>query len=295
MTWSRLTSPAFLVAMLTLVGATVGHKAAIRAQGIYLKKLPIEAPESRVFHTLPSTAGAWSAVPSPSDRPLSKEVLETLGTENYVSRQYVKKFGDRLISLELHCAYYTGMVDTVPHVPERCFIGGGMAQMGGSKQLPVPLDTSRFAVDRDADPAANGGPIYMTYDDRGQRVRMPRRVDRLTMNVTRFQQQGIDVYAGYFFIANGGTAPRAEDVRFLAFDLTDDYAYYAKVQFTSATVKSEAELAAMAADFLNDMLPEIMRRTPDWVEVVAGRYPPDHPRRAGSGAAHTGGGAPATN
>ncbi len=282
MTWARLVSPAFLLALATLVSAGVGHRAAIHANKIYLKKLPIQAPESRVFHTLPPTAGGWSSVPSQSDRPLSKEVLETLGTENYVSRQYVKRFGDRLVNLELHCAYYTGMVDTVPHVPERCFVGGGMAQMGGSKRLAVPLDVSRFAVDRDADPALHGGAIRMTYDDRGQRVRLPLNIENLTMNVTRFQQQKVDVYAGYFFIANGGTVPRAEDVRFRAFNLTDDYSYYAKVQFTSASVKSEDELVAMAADFLNDMLPEIMRRTPDWVEVTEGRYPADNPRRAGA-------------
>jgi hypothetical protein len=67
----------------------------------------------------------------------------------------------------------------------------------------------------------------------------------------------------------------AEGVRLLAFDLTDTYSYYLKVQFTSGAVSSAEELAAHAGEFLSEMLPEIMLRVPDWVEVREGRYPHD--------------------
>jgi hypothetical protein len=72
----------------------------------------------------------------------------------------------------------------------------------------------------------------------------------------------------------------AEQVRLLAFNLTDDYAYYLKVQITSGGVESPQELASLAGSLLDDLLGEIMRCVPDWTEVRAGRYPPDHPRRA---------------
>ncbi len=278
MTWARLASPAFLLALATLVSAGVGHRAAIHANKIYLKKLPIQAPESRVFHTLPPTAGGWSSVPSQSDRPLSKEVLETLGTENYVSRQYVKKFGDRLVNLELHCAYYTGMVDTVPHVPERCFVGGGL-QMGASpRNIPLNLDQERWSPDPDV--PEDLGPIFRYRTPGGNRVRLPKDPQDIRLHTSQYNiTKDLSLYAGYFFIANGGHTDSANGVRLLAFKLEDDYAYYLKVQFTSSNVQSADELAEHASSLLGELFGDLMLCLPDWVNVQTGSYPPDNPRR----------------
>src|SRR5690606_1241237 len=79
---------------------------------------------------------------------------------------------------------------------------------------------------------------------------------------------------GYFFIANGWAVSDGTHVLAQACDLSADYAVYAKVQFTSGAVGSVEVLASVAASLLNDMIPEIMRRVPDWTEVIAGRYPP---------------------
>jgi hypothetical protein len=38
-------------------------------------------------------------------------------------------------------------------------------------------------------------------------------------------------------------------------------------------VSTAEELAAEASSLLGELLPEIMRCVPDWVEVEAGRYP----------------------
>jgi hypothetical protein len=89
--------------------------------------------------------------------------------------------------------------------------------------------------------------------------------------------QGRKRFAGYFFIANGGTVSRAEEVRLLAFDLRSSYAYYLKVEFQSEQVESGEELAALAGRFLDENFAEIMRCTPDWVEVEQGEYPPHTP------------------
>jgi hypothetical protein len=121
-------------------------------------------------------------------------------------------------------------------------------------------------------------------DSGGARVRLPLDADQIETRITGFIQPGVGpVFAGYFFIANGSTTPSAEGVRTLAFRLEDDYAYYLKVQFTSATARSPEELAQAAASLMDDLLGEIMRCAPDWVEVERGTYP------AGSG----GSGAPA--
>jgi hypothetical protein len=114
-------------------------------------------------------------------------------------------------------------------------------------------------------------------------VRLPRGIENLQLRVFEFKHPGSNdpMYAGYFFIANGGLTPMAEGVRLLAFDLHSDYAFYMKVQFTATHIKGKEELAAIAGSMLDDMLPEIMQCVPDWVDVMRGEYPADNPRRKG--------------
>jgi len=65
----------------------------------------------------------------------------------------------------------------------------------------------------------------------------------------------------------------------LAFDLSDDYAYYLKVQVTSQAVHSAEELGEVSSSLLNDLIGDIMYCLPDWVEVDRGLWPLDNPRR----------------
>ena len=274
-------NPHFLVAA-TILGLSAGAlNVAISTMNIHLRKLPIEPASGLRLHTLPVETESWRRQGS-DPPPLSAEALEELGTQNYISRTYVEKerAEGQPRSFELHCAYYTGMIDPVPHVPERCFVGGGGMQIDGSVGVvtPVALNMDRFAFDPTVDTEIHGvirrgrtGPYSETP---GVRVRMPRELENLRLNVTRFvDSNGTAIYAGYFFIANGGIVPRAEQVRLLAFRHEDKYAYYMKVQFTSMDVSSPAEMAELAASFLDEMLPELMLRAPDWIDVVEGRGP----------------------
>jgi hypothetical protein len=277
---ATLTSPAFLAAFAILVASAIGLRAATRIMGIHDQKLPIHALGNRQIHALPVKIGAWER--QGADDVLSAEALEELDTENYVSRVYMAKIDGRDVALDFHAAYYTGMIDTVPHVPERCLIGAGMSKTGESRVVRIPLDMGAFAPDTTVDTEKAGGEVLMAFTQDGTRVRLPVNLAQdLSMNITEFAAPGVKqrIFAGYFFIANNGIAPRAAGVRSLAFRLTDDYAYYLKVQFMSFQVESAEELAAQAADFLRGGLPEIMRCLPDWVEVQEGRYPDDNPRR----------------
>jgi hypothetical protein len=65
----------------------------------------------------------------------------------------------------------------------------------------------------------------------------------------------------------------------LAFNLTDDYAYYLKVQVGSTDAASAAELGELASTLLSDLLGEIMTCVPDWTKVQRGEWPPDNPKR----------------
>ncbi|TVQ32707.1 MAG: exosortase-associated EpsI family protein [Phycisphaeraceae bacterium] len=285
MKFKGLLNPAFLAALAALAAGGVGLGAMIRFADIHLQKLPIEPASGLRFHTLPTETQSWRRVGQ--DQVMSEEVLQTLGTENYVSRVYRERNpapdADR-IEFELHCAYYTGTIDTVPHVPERCFVGGGMSMDGGSRIVEVPLEMDRFPIDHYIDQELHGGVIRTGRTTPGVYVHMPRDIETLKMNVTRFRDRsGRRFYAGYFFLANGGHVATANGVRSLAFKLNDSHAYYAKVQFMSYHASSAEELAQVAADFLNEMFPDIVERTPNWVDVVEGRYPAKRMASGGGG------------
>jgi len=99
------------------------------------------------------------------------------------------------------------------------------------------------------------------------------------MRFSTFKDRGDQqTVAGYFFMANGGFTPSPEGVRVLAFKLQDDYAYYLKVQVTTGGVDAE-EAARLSASLVGELIAEIARCAPDWVEVESGNYPPDNPRK----------------
>ena len=283
----RLAHLGSVISIVFLGVAAVGLSAAINASGAQLRKRPINPPDGMKFPSLPAETVSWERFGA-DPPPLSAEILESLGTQNYISRQYIPKDAASPASsvvVDLHCAYYTGMPDTVPHVPEACFVGGGMTLVSKATLVPIPIDLSRFPpasmldpeeIDPDVYGVVREGRLGMNSDAPGNRVRMPFGFDDLKLRTTEYETpDGRRVFAGYFFIANGWAVSDSLQVRQQAFDLSADYAFYAKVQFTSHMVESPEELAKVAADLLNEIMPEIMRRVPDWTEVIAGRYPPE--------------------
>lgn len=270
-----------------LVGSAAAMGVVIRVSNIHLSKSPIYPADNRQVSAIPPVTPGWERVGT--DRIEPAEIVETLGTHNYVTRYYVRKdtaASDHPVLIELHAAYYTGKIDTVPHVPERCFVGGGLQQSQSSRVVDVPIPGASWAVDTTASTPEGAPPVYTVrlandpeYTDApGRRVRLPFGVgptSPLKMRCSEFLlPDGGSYYAGYFFVANGGTVANANQVRELAFDLTTDYAYYLKVQFNSSTVGSVEELAEQAGALLDDLIGELMRCVPDWVEVQRGAYPP---------------------
>lgn len=288
MNWRALSNPAFLAALLTMTAAAIGMQSAIDYFKIHLRKKPIYAdpipgpdgkPIPRVLAAIPTETEHFVRVGN-RDEIVQAEMLETLGTDNYLTRLYAEKNppdGQPPRRIQLHLAYYTGMIDTVPHVPDRCFVGGGMSILGGPWTVPVPLSTQNWL------PSTAGGPelegrLYTTrlsnqYSTaiRGQRVHLPRDLTPtrpLELRITEFGGPKVPrLLAGYFFVANGGWVSSAEGVRLLAFDLREDYAYYLKVQVASNDVSSKEELASLAGALLDDLLGEIMTCVPDWTRV----------------------------
>ncbi|MCA9303747.1 MAG: exosortase-associated EpsI family protein [Phycisphaerales bacterium] len=284
---------AMVAATVMLLFGAVAIGAMIRVRGIHLKKTPIYPAENRQLSNLPTETESWIRVGSDYVEPA--EILEVLGTENYLTRQYTEKHPknpDRPVMIQVHGAYYTGGIDTVPHVPERCFVGGGLQQSSSSIVLPLDIDPSGWAEDRSV-PEEFGGESKKVYTTRlsndraytdapGMRVRLPRNVgpsEPISMRFSEFIGQERTIYAGYFFIANGQTKANANDVRALAFNLDDDYSYYLKIQINTNAVDSLEEFIEVSGSFISEMLGEIMRCVPDWTDVQRGDYPPDNPKR----------------
>ncbi|MCR9216112.1 MAG: hypothetical protein NXI14_02805 [bacterium] len=275
-----LLHPAVLVPLAVMVLAAVSLAWYIRANGLRITKLPIYAKDNLQLRSIPGElppTGDPRWVQLGPDRQMGAEEIAALGSANAISRVYQR--ADTIgtanpVAFELHAVYYTGMIDAVPHVPERCVVAGGGEMLSGPRITPVPLDLSPdagvLAEERD------GGEIR--YSDRSgvtfQRIPLPRGVEHLAMSISSFDQLSSDqdIWAGYFFIANGGVVASASGVRGLAYRLDSDYAYYAKIQFSSVTVGSAEELASLAADALRDLFPEIMRCMPNWDEVEAGTW-----------------------
>jgi hypothetical protein len=73
------------------------------------------------------------------------------------------------------------------------------------------------------------------------------------------------------FVANGRCTPSTIAVRELAFDLTDRYAYYCKVQLSArypdGDLPPKERFRRDAEDFLAHLFPHLMRRLPDWPTV----------------------------
>lgn len=300
MNMRRLLNPAFVVCLTVLLGSAVALPAAMLALQIRVIKQPIEAELK--LGALPSETDRWKQINV--DKPYSAEIEETLGTKNYINRVYVEKTpreGAKARVIELHAAYYTGQVDTVPHVPERCMVGGGMSIAGGPWRVPLAIDRSAWIVDEAATADVRavmdaGATIYTARlgpmsRAPGVRVRMPRRPEDISLLTTKFSdpRSGQSTFAGYFFIANGGIAASAESVRQLAFDRRSVYAYYLKVQASSSHVATQEELGAAASDLLSELLPDLMLCVPDWVAVQRGEYPEGNAAKT-NGAGGSGGG-----
>ncbi len=264
---------------LALLGAGFGASAfafhrTMDSMGVKLQKKPIHPYPERSLGSLPLETRNWERVGV--DRIEAAEIEEVLGTSNYVSRWYVQKNpepGEQAKAIDFHAAYYTGMIDTVPHVPEVCLVGAGFQMSNVSETVPLPLNTQRWV--RDVDVPEELGEWYRTRTADGSgRVRLPRRPHGIEMRVSQFEQPGGTVLrAGYFFVANGDWVAHAHGVRLLSFRLQEEYAYYMKIQFSSTAFDSNEAFAAASASLLDDLFGDLMLCVPDWVDVKTGVHP----------------------
>lgn len=258
---------AYAVAVALLIASAAGFRAGVSALDLYLRKEPV--PMRRALSTIPSQLGRWKQVGP--DGTFSAEVIESLGTQQYLDRSYAIDGDPSKGVLTLHVAYYTGMIDAVPHVPERCWGAAGMVMAEQPRTQALPVDASSWSASDG--PAARDGtryaavPVSDPVTRRPETVHMP--IGAYEASVTEFQDRREPTrrqVGGYFFVANGRITPSAYVVRSYAFDLGNRYAYYCKVQVSGNFPEKGAGSAwtAQAGDLLTHAMPHIMRCLPDW-------------------------------
>jgi hypothetical protein len=257
---SRIFSqPAFVVAFIILAIGAVCLNTAVEAMQLHFKKQPV--PLTQKLEMLPAHLGSWVQVSK--DEPLGHDVQEVLGTDVYVFRDYVNErivgkavidqFKDKSATerkqimaqiqmrnpeavVNLGLTYYTGLVDTVAHIPDRCIIADGYEVKPGIGTDPKwPIRGS------EAEPLEVR---YLNFEDQAGRNRVDRSV-------------------AYFFNCNGDYTASTIGVRTRLQDLTQRYGYYAKVECMTL-MKDEKASEQVMIDFLSSALPEIEKLLPDW-------------------------------
>jgi hypothetical protein len=273
-----LRDPRFLAAAAVLLVSAAGFNAAAQYLQVHFRKqavpLPVRALDDKVEGVPAKIAGRWLQVGD--DQPLNADVEHALGTKQYVTRVYVdlkakrapseaalvaardaKDVGPLLEDLRrnspealihAHVTYYTGLVDTVAHIPDRCMVADGY-QPAGSERRDGP------AAYADGKPRDLGF-RFITFEDISGRSRVTRNV-------------------AYLFHVNGKYTDDPLGVRAELQKLWERYGYYAKIELmTESPGKADAAARERSAkamgEFLADLVPEVERRLPDWQQVNAG-------------------------
>lgn len=259
--------------------AATGKQSVLAWQKIILHK---EAVELRHLLTnLPLEKGPYDFA---EDQLLPPEIVDELGTEDYLSRWYRDTSideGQPGHMVRLHVAYYTGINDTVPHVPDRCFVAGGVKHKGLHDQV-IAIDPT-IATPRDTGSGYHatatltppGEPKYGP----GTVVTLPDRdIDAVRFTYGQPDSVDQDQHVIYFFAANGKYLASPNSVRVQGFDIRDAHSYYCKVEVQILGETDPQRVAERTTALLDVFLPEIMACLPDWDDVKAGRWPiPESP------------------
>ena len=259
--------PGFLTAAVILGVAAIGLNAAVSTLQLHFKKAAV--PLTKELDTVPAQLGDWVQVSK--DEPLDKETQDALATTHYIFRDYVDT---RLVTprelalfdgqtsperkailgrlqivkpdavINMAVTYYTGLVDTVAHIPERCYIADGFEP----SEYETPswdMGSGRLGKAPGEDPKV--GVRFINFEDQTAAGRVTRRV-------------------AYFFFADGRYVSDPIDVRTILQNLRYKHGFYSKVELMTI-LKDHDQSAKIMSDFLKVALPEVEKCLPDWNKV----------------------------
>jgi hypothetical protein len=251
-----------------MVTSAVAFPVLIGRLEIYLRKEPVALRSA--LDSLPSRLGRWTM--QGEDFEMTATMTEELGTDKHLTRVYRDPSGDELT---VHLAYYTGGIDDVPHVPERCFNAAGLTTLGSTIVEPLtlefadatPTDIVNLKTGRRYDRISVRHPVLGLVD-----VHLPIGDSQISIVEAKDpKNKRVTHVGGYFFIANNRYAARASGVKSIAYDPKERSAYYLKVQVTYQTNagpdEATREYLPIVEDLLDDLVPAVMQILPDWPEL----------------------------
>jgi hypothetical protein len=260
--------PLCIALVAIMVTSAVAFPVLIGRLEIYLRKEPV--PLRSALDSLPSRLGRWTM--QGEDFEMTATMTEELGTDKHLTRVYRDPSGDELT---VHLAYYTGGIDDVPHVPERCFNAAGLTTLGSTIVEPLALefadatatDIVNLKTGRRYDRISVRHPVLGLVD-----VHLPIGDSQISIVEAKDpKNKRVTHVGGYFFIANNRYAARASGVKSIAYDPKERSAYYLKVQVTYQTNagpdEATREYLPIVEDLLDDLVPAVMQILPDWPEL----------------------------
>jgi len=147
-----------------------------------------------------------------------------------------RQFPDAVVNMAV--TYYTGLADTVAHIPDRCYIADGFE--------PSEYTEPTWTIPGRADPLSVR---FINFQDAGDSARPDRSV-------------------AYFFHVNGEYKSDPEAVRLRMQNLFQKFGYYAKVELMTMDPDHERSAQTMTA-FLGDSLSEVEKCFPDWSKYTS--------------------------
>lgn len=273
----RLTrQPGFVAAVVILAVAAAGLNASVGYLKLHFKKHPV--PMARALASIPADLGVWQQVSLDealdaeiehalgTNEYIFRDYMDqrVVGTETIAqirrmnervldarTPEEIKRLKDERANLigrtrvshptgvvNLAVTYYTGLVDTVAHVPDRCYVADGYE--------PKTWEEVNWNID-------DGKPVevrYINFEDGTGRSSATRSV-------------------AYFFHVNGGFQSSPNAVRLALQNLFERHGYYAKVEVMTM-INDKEKSAKVMEDFLSSAMPEVRKSLPDWEAVKRG-------------------------
>ena len=124
MRFRRSVIAAYCCACAVMILGAAGFRVAVERLNVFVVKKPVELRGP--LATIPPTLGSWRRVGE--DTIFGAALVEELGTTQYLDRTYALDGDPEQGIASVHVAYYTGAIDDVPHIPERCWDAAGMVR-----------------------------------------------------------------------------------------------------------------------------------------------------------------------
>jgi hypothetical protein len=188
---------------------------------------------------------------SRGDENLDPDIVESLGTKEYLLRHYVdttKKPGDVGYDLRLNLNYY-GTGSATPHVPEICWAGAGMQEAADSKQEFVVKGVRR-----------KSGKL----EDIKMRMIcfLPNQTDASGLSLgTDLGDKTLNV--AYLFEVNGKCVSQPQEVTGEFWKASSKYAYHTKIEVTVPAYCTPQQAQQVISDFIRASLADIEDCLPD--------------------------------